>query len=287
MKIYVIATPIGNLDDLSPRAIETLKNCDLIAAEDTRVTLKLLNHFDIRKPLTSYHKFNELNKSKELVQQIIENNLSLALVSDCGTPCISDPGAILLNEAIQNNIEICAIPGPSAIIAGLSASGFVLNSFTFYGFLPRKNKELNEKLTIMKEHSEIAIAYESPNRIKNLVCAILDADARAELCLCRELSKIHETYYRGTPLEVLQIFEKSSNYVKGEYCVIIKWSEKVDNSATQSSISLESRAFDLLYQNYNKKDIIEKMVGEGYKKNAVYSALLNIENFINNFKKSI
>ena len=167
--LYVVATPIGNLSDFSPRAIETLKNSDIILVEDTRQTIKLLNHFNIKVKMISYHKFNELKRCDEIINYINEGK-KISLVSDAGTPCISDPGYLLVKKARENNIDVIGIPGCSAVIDALQISGLDTSSFTFYGFVPTENKKKKELYAeIKKSKVKTKVLYESPKRILNLL----------------------------------------------------------------------------------------------------------------------
>ncbi len=167
--LYVVATPIGNLSDMSPRAIETLRSVQLIAAEDTRVTMKLLNAFDISTPLTSCHEHNERSKAVQIAERMLAENIDVAVTTDAGTPCISDPGSVLVREATERGIPAVAVSGPTAMASALSVSGMDISEFTFYGFLPRQKNELREKLTDMARHSKIAVVHESPHRVIELL----------------------------------------------------------------------------------------------------------------------
>ena len=167
--LYVVATPIGNLGDMTPRAIETLKNVSLIAAEDTRVTQKLLSAFDIHTPLTSCHEHNERSKAAQIVERMLTEGIDAAVTTDAGTPCISDPGSVLAREAAALGIEVLAVPGPTAMASALSVSGFDTREFAFYGFLPRQKNELKEKLLDMARRSKTGVVHESPHRIIDLL----------------------------------------------------------------------------------------------------------------------
>lgn len=191
--LYVVATPIGNLKDISSRCLETLRNCDYIIAEDTRHTLKLLSHYDIRKKLVSYHEHNEISRSEEIINDLKNNNVKVALVTDAGTPCISDPGYMIINKAREAGIEVLGIPGASAVITALSISGFEINSFVFYGFLSRENKERKIAFeNIKKSKEEIFVLYESPKRIKKLLEDLSLEFPNADVCVCCDLTKLHE-----------------------------------------------------------------------------------------------
>lgn len=279
-KLFVVATPIGNLGDFSPRAIETLKNVKLIAAEDTRVSQKLLNHFDIHTELCSYHKFNENSKSNDIIDRIRQNNIDVALISDCGTPCISDPGSILVNKAIKAGIEVISIPGPSAIITALSKSGFQIEDFAFYGFIERKGSKQIEVLKKISTMNSISVLYESPYRIKKLISNVQSVDAESKVCVCRELSKMFETTYRGTPGTVLQQLEKDPNAEKGEYCIIIQWTSKKIDNFSNHSCSLEALIFDAMLNKQEKQQIQQNLMAMGYKRNDIYKAQLQIYEFL-------
>ena len=179
--LYVIGTPIGNLDDLSKRVIDTLSCVDYIACEDTRNSINLLRYLNINKKLVSYHKFNEKGKSNKIIEDL-KSGMNIGLISDAGCPCISDPGSILVDEAIENNIEVISIPGPTAIITSLMSSGMDTSSFTFYGFFPRENKEaVNLCKRIKTDYSTLGIIYESPKRILKTLEVILDNIAYGNL----------------------------------------------------------------------------------------------------------
>lgn len=281
--IYVVATPIGNLSDISQRAIEVLGESDLIAAEDTRNTKKLLNHFSINTRLTSYHKFNEQEKASELVNKVIEEDLKLCIVSDAGTPCISDPGSIIIHLARKYKIPIYPIPGPCAAISALSISGFNVTDFSFYGFLSRqKNKQITE-LQDIRYKSSISILYESPKRIKNLIKNINIVDSNAEICICNDISKFYEISLVDTPKNILEYLESNNNAEKGEYCLVIKWDNEnkcTYNNTDEEILSIEAKIFQLMYQKLSKEDIFKKLSSQGYKRNFIYSKFEDVKNFI-------
>ncbi len=281
--LYIVATPIGNLNDISKRAIDVLESVDLIAAEDTRVTKKLLNHFNIKTKTISYHKHNELVRSKELISDILNKNISIAITTDAGTPCISDPGSILINEAIKNNIPIISIPGPVAFITALTISGFDLSEFTFYGFLPRNVKEITNKLNEIKLYSKIAIFYESPNRILSILKIVSDVDINATISLSKEITKLHETTYRGNIIDVYNELKDNEYINKGEYCLIVKWgSDDPDKEINPLlEISLDAKVFDLLLKEVNKENIFKILTANGNKRNDIYKSIINVEKKLN------
>ena len=275
--LYVVATPIGNLDDITKRALDTLNSVDLIACEDTRTSGILLKHFDIVKKTVSYHKFNEKGKSNSLIDDL-KNGKNVALISDAGCPCISDPGSILVNEAIKNNIEVIAIPGASATITSLMCSGMDTSSFTFYGFLDRENKKIiNELEKIREDSSNIAIIYESPKRIIKLLEKVMDVLNDPVISLCNDLTKKFEKKYYGKTSEVLKELSNNPNSELGEYVLLV---EKNKETVTKNdTISYESLIVDeMIKSDCTMKDAI-KQVSEKYKinKNEVYNASLKLK----------
>jgi 16S rRNA (cytidine1402-2'-O)-methyltransferase len=223
--LYLVATPIGNLEDISQRALRILNEVDLIAAEDTRHTLKLLTHFEIRKPLVSYHQHNERERSQAIIERI-EAGASVALVSDAGMPGISDPGNQVVADAIQRGIRVVPIPGPSAIITALAASGLDTGSFQFVGFLPRQNKEQLKRLGELKPFQGTLGFYEAPHRLPHTLKNIAEVLGERRVVLARELTKVHEEFIRGTLSEVIQkITEKE---VRGEFTILVEGGTDVD-----------------------------------------------------------
>jgi 16S rRNA (cytidine1402-2'-O)-methyltransferase len=199
--LFVLATPIGNLGDITSRALEVLRDVDLIACEDTRQSLKLLNHFGIQKPLTSYHEFNEAKKAEELAEKLA-GDANLALISDAGTPAIADPGYRLVRLCRQRGIRVVVIPGPSAIIAALSGSGLPSDSFMFAGFLPAKQHARHERLTALANHTCTLVFYEAPHRIEATLEDLEAILGNREVCIARELTKVHEEFLFGKLSEV-------------------------------------------------------------------------------------
>ena len=216
-KLYIISTPIGNLSDISPRALEVLSSVNLIAAEDTRVSKKLLNHYKIKNKLISYNDFNENFKAKILLD-LLKNNENIAIISDAGTPCISDPGYRIVNMALINNIKVISIPGATSLIAALSISGLPSDKFFFEGFLPKK-KGLNKRMKILSKLDATIIIFESPKRVVKTLNKILDFMGDRVVSLCKEITKIHETTYFGRISEVLD--KISQNTIKGEFVVMV------------------------------------------------------------------
>lgn len=213
-RLYIVATPIGNLGDITLRALDVLKNVDVIACEDTRHTLSLLNHFEIKKPLISYHGHSGPAKIEKIISILTEGQ-EVALVSDAGTPGISDPGELLIKTAIENDIEVIPVPGVSAAVTALSVSGLDTDEFSFVGFLPHK-KGRKTKLKEISEEKRVTILYESPYRIKRLLNELLEYAGDRDVAVCRELTKKFETIYRGKISEVLPEVKE-----KGEFVVLV------------------------------------------------------------------
>lgn len=272
-KLFLVATPIGNLDDMTFRAIKTLKDVDLIAAEDTRHTLQLLNHFEISKPMISYHRHNEETKSNMLIEKL-KGGQNIALVSDAGTPGISDPGLEVVKEAIKENIEIVPIPGACAFVNALIASGLDTTEFSFIGFLPLNKKNRKEKIDFIKKCTQTVILYEAPHKVKNTLNDLKDILEDRKVVLARELTKIHEQFIRGTVQEILDKIGEP----RGEYVISIQGAKP-----TESDVGLELNSLDVqehykFYekQGYSKKDII-KMVAKdrNVHKNDIYKLFLD------------
>ncbi|MFO7815684.1 MAG: 16S rRNA (cytidine(1402)-2'-O)-methyltransferase [Halanaerobiales bacterium] len=274
-KLYICGTPIGNLDDITFRAVKTLKNVDLIAAEDTRRTDKLLKHFKIDNRLTSYHEHNEREKSKRLVSTL-NDGYDIALVSDAGMPGISDPGLILVEKAIENNIEIIPIPGPTALISALVVSGLPTDRFTFYGFVPRKGRDREEFIEQIVKSEETTIFYESPYRIKKIYKELQDTIPERYSALIREITKVHEEKVYGT---IKEVYEKiTDREIKGEIVVVVEGREKESpdkESWTDISILEHVRLF--MDNGYTKKEAIKKVAElREIRKKKVYQEAIQI-----------
>ena len=279
--LYVVATPIGNLGDMSPRAVEVLKSVQLIAAEDTRHTLKLLNHFDIRTPLISYHQHNERDRALQLVQRIKDEGISLALVTDAGTPAISDPGAILVREASAAGIEVLAVPGPCAAVAALSVSGFLNASYSFLGFPPREKAALKAFLEGLKGKAETAIFHESPHRVDKLLEAALAVFGDVQASLSCDLSKLHEQTLRGPVSALLSAFQANEKARKGEYVLVLDLSGvAAPPPAVFSDMSLEAKLVEELLQGQDLRAAQETLRARGEKKNALYQAALKLKQLL-------
>lgn len=216
--LYLVATPIGNLEDITLRALRVLKECDVVAAEDTRRTGQLLQHFDIRKPLLSYFQFNEAKRSEEIIERLKQGQ-KVALVTDAGTPGISDPGERVVAAAVKAGLRVESIPGPCAMVAALTASGLSTDEFHFIGFLPHKSGQRKKALERLRDTTGTSVLYESPYRIGKLLQELIEVMPERQVVLARELTKKFEEYLRGTPAELLAITEKRS--LKGEFVVMI------------------------------------------------------------------
>lgn len=279
--LYVVATPIGNLGDMSPRALETLNSVDLIAAEDTRRTLQLLNHFDIKKPLTSLHEHNETKKAAELARRMAQEGLTLALVTDAGTPAISDPGAFLVREAAAMGVEVVAVPGPAAVTAALSVSGILNHSFTFYGFPPREKKALRAFLEDMRGKAQTAVLHESPFRVAALLEAMLDTLGDVPVSLSCDLTKLHELTLRGPVSLVLKQFQANPKAEKGEYILAADLvGLTMQPPAASEDISLEARLLDRVLAGEDLRQAVNTVVQQGHAKNAVYAASLRLKDMM-------
>ena len=281
--LYVVATPIGNLLDITRRSIEILNNVDIILCEDTRNSSHLLNSLNIKTKLMSYHKFNETTRSKEVID-LLKNGMNIAIITDAGTPCISDPGSILVQEALKNDIEVYSIPGPSAVITSLTLTGLSIDNFAFYGFLDRKNTKQIEKLKeIDKNDVEIIVLYESPKRIINTLNNILVAMNNPYVVVLNELTKKFEKKYYGLVKDVITNLENNSNHELGEYVIVIKKNAK--EILNEDEPSLESLLIDkIIKTNCTMKDAINDLanVYKGkYSKNEFYNASINIKNILN------
>ncbi len=277
--LYVVATPIGNLQDMSPRAIDTLKRVGLIAAEDTRVTMKLCQVFDIHTPLTSCHQHNEDSKGAWLAEKMLAENIDVAVTTDAGTPCVSDPGYGLVKAAVERGIEVLPVPGCCAAVAALSVSGFDTREFTFNGFLPREKKELREKLVDMARKSAVAVVHESPYRVVELVETIAATLPGTCISASCDLTKLHEKTIRGRADEVLARMRQNPKTEKGEYCLVLDFHQVQLPEETQpaTDISLEAQLTDLMLTGMDLRGAQTALVEAGCKKNAVKAAALRLK----------
>lgn len=235
--LYLVATPIGNLEDITYRAVRTLRESDLIACEDTRHTRKLLDHFGITTPASSYHEHNEIKRSRELTERLLQG-LKIALVSDAGMPLISDPGYRLVRAAIEHKVPVQAIPGPSALITALAASGLPTDAFHFGGFLPPKSGQRSRALEALKQEAATLIFYEAPHRILETLAAVEQILGARPVVIARELTKIHEEFLRGTAAELKAILS-DRNVLKGEITVLIGRADRLPTDETPIEEAVE------------------------------------------------
>lgn len=271
-KLYLVATPIGNLEDITLRAINVLKNVDLIAAEDTRHTLKLLNHLEISKPMISCHRHNENEKSNKIIEKLKEGK-NIAIVSDAGTPGISDPGEEVVKEAIKENIQIIPIPGACAAINALIVSGIDTKEFYFLGFLPLNKKLRKEKLNEIKNINKTIILYEAPHKILNTISDLENILENRQVVFAREITKIHEEFIRGT---IRDIKEKIEN-PKGEFVIIIEGNKNLENIENKLNLLTINEHYNY-YENkgYSKKEIIKLIAKDrNVNKNEIYQKFIN------------
>lgn len=274
-KLYLVATPIGNLDDITFRAINTLKEVDIIAAEDTRHTLKLLNYYEISKPLISYHRHNEYVKSDILINKLIEGK-DIAIVTDAGTPGISDPGEEIVKEAIKNNIEIIPIPGACALINALIPSGLNTKQFTFYGFLPLNKKNRKNEIERIKKEDKTVILYEAPHKLIKTLEDILENIGDINCVLAKEITKIHEEYIRNNISELIKKLNEK-NAVKGEYIILLdmNFNKNIEDEDNIINKSIEEQFEFYKSQGMDKKEIIKKIAkNKNVLKNEVYQMFL-------------
>lgn len=277
-KLYVVATPIGNLSDLTDRMREALEAADLIAAEDTRVTMKLLNHFDLKKPMLSCHRHNEEDKAPHIVERMLAEDLTVALTCDAGTPGISDPGHLLVRACWAAGIPVEPICGPSAVVTALSISGFDSKEFAFYGFLPREKKFQREKLeTIRRVGIPVFVLYESPHRVVDLVELLSEMWPECMLCVCSDLTKRYERIYRGTAPAVLAELCANPSADKGEYCMAVDIS-MLPPSEEKSAPVITAELFLLsrILEGDDLPEALDAAKEAGYPRNELYRAKLKV-----------
>lgn len=268
-KLYLVATPIGNLEDITLRAIRILKEVDIIVAEDTRQTLKLLNHLEISKPMISFHRHSTEERKKEIIDMLKEGK-NIGLVSDAGTPVISDPGEEIVKKALEENIEIIPIPGACALIAALIATGIDAKEFCFLGFLPLNKKTRKEKLNEIKVSKITTILYEAPHKIIQTLNDLKEITKNRKIVLAREITKIHEEYIFGTAEELMQ----EMNNPKGEFVIVI---DKSIEGANNLFDSMELKEHYEYYEKlgFDKKEIIKKIAKDRkVKKDEIYKEFI-------------
>ena len=279
-KLYLCATPIGNLEDITMRVLRTLQEVDLIAAEDTRNSMKLLNHFEIKTPMTSYHEYNRIEKAHVLIAKMQEGT-NIALITDAGTPGISDPGEDLVRLCYEAGIEVTSLPGACACVTALTLSGLGTRRFCFEAFLPMEKKERQEILNELKEETRTIIVYEAPHRLVRTLGELLEALGNRRLTICRELTKKHETAFQTTLEEALEYYQEQEP--RGE-CVLVlegKSREQVRLEQQQSweSISIEEHMEQYLAKGMDRKEAMKQVAKDrGVGKREIYQMLLKAEN---------
>ncbi|NLY17501.1 MAG: 16S rRNA (cytidine(1402)-2'-O)-methyltransferase [Clostridiaceae bacterium] len=273
--LYLVATPMGNLEDISIRAIKTLQEVDLIAAEDTRHTLKLLNHYNIKKPLTSYFEHNKRQSGEKLIKEL-SSGKSIALVTDAGTPGISDPGEDLVKLAIDNNIKVTMIPGCTASIMGLVLSGLPCAKFSFEGFLPHERKQRKKLLEELRDEKRTIIFYISPHRVIDVLNDIIEILGDRRAALCRELTKIHEEVIRGHLGGIVKTLSEKEK-IKGEMVLVIEGSDKgrEPENSHLAGLSISEHMDYYMSKGFEQKNAMKKVASDrGISKREVYSHLI-------------
>ena len=275
--LYLCATPIGNLEDMTFRVIKTLKEVDLIAAEDTINTIKLLNHFEIKTPMTSYHEYNKIDKAKYLVEKML-NGTNIALVTDAGTPGISDPGEEIVKQAYQAGITVTSLPGACACITALTLSGLSTRRFSFEAFLPTDKKERKFILDSLKTETRTTIIYEAPHHLKSTLAELYSYIGNRKITLCRELTKLHETIQQMTLESAMEYYNTTAP--KGEYVMVIEGisHRQLEEQSIQEweKITIQEHMDIYLTQGMDKKSAMKQVAADrGIPKREVYNSLIN------------
>lgn len=278
--LYICATPIGNLKDMTPRVIETLKLVDLIAAEDTRNSIKLLNAFDIDTPMTSYHEYNRLEKGRVLVDKL-KSGMNIALITDAGTPAISDPGELLVTMCHENDITVTSLPGPAALIVALSLSGLPTRRFCFEAFLPADKKERKLILNELKTETRTIILYEAPHHLKNTLKELYETLGDRKITVCRELTKKFEEIMPLTLNKAIEYYEE--NDPRGEYVLVIEgmgFDELKEQKEKEfDDISIKDHMERYISEGYDEKAAMKAVAADrGISKRDVYQAVLEYKN---------
>ena len=276
-KLYLCATPIGNLEDITLRVLRTLKEVDLIAAEDTRYSRKLLNHYEIKVPMTSYHEHNKVDKARQLVEQLMEGR-NIALITDAGTPAISDPGEELVKQAYEAGIEVTSLPGPCALITGLTLSGLSTQRFSFEAFLPAAKKERARILEELTDDTRTLILYEAPHRLQRTLEDLYEVLGNRTLTIVRELTKIHETIWKTSLEEAITTYK--STEPKGEYVLIIEGKSHrelyIEMQSMWEEKSIPEHMKTYIDKGLDKKEAMKSVARDrGISKREVYQALLD------------
>ena len=275
-KLYLCATPIGNLEDMTYRVVRTLQEVDLIAAEDTRNSIKLLNHFEIKTPMTSYHEYNKIEKGRKLIEKL-QSGLNVALITDAGTPGISDPGEELVKMCYEAGIEVTSLPGAAACITALTLSGLSTRRFAFEAFLPADKKEKQAVLKELENETRTIIMYEAPHRLVRTLQELLDHLGNRRITICRELTKKHETAFATTLVEAIEYYEL--NEPKGECVLVVEGKSREDIRKEEVSkweeMSIEEHMDYYMNQGIDKKEAMKLVAKDrGISKRDVYQQLL-------------
>lgn len=277
-KLYVVPTPIGNLKDITLRALEVLQSVDIVAAEDTRQSLKLLNHFDIKKPLVSYHQHNENFKSEDIISKLREGK-NIALVSDAGTPGISDPGSVIIQKCIEENIDFEVLTGATAVTTALVYSGLDTTKFLFRGFIPRENKERNPIIQDLKERQETLIFYEAPHRLIKTLEFLYENLGNRKIAICRELTKLYEEIIRLPLEDAIKYYNEKEP--RGEYVLVVEGKSeeeiKREEEKEWENITIEEHIKKYMKDGLSKKEAIKKTAKDrGMAKSEVYKYSLEL-----------
>nr|WP_207726009.1 16S rRNA (cytidine(1402)-2'-O)-methyltransferase [Clostridium facile] len=272
--LYVVGTPIGNLSDFSPRAVETLQQVDFIAAEDTRVTLKLLNHFGIKKPMVSYYEHNLRQRGEQIIQRILAGE-NCAIVSDAGMPCISDPGEDLVRLCAEYQIETRVVPGPSAVISALCVSGLVTSRFSFEGFLSTNKRSRLEHLTSIRKDTHTLIFYEAPHKLLSTLKDLYETLGDRKISLVKEITKLHESVNRTTLAQAVQYY--TENTPKGEFVLVLEGAVIAENNEEEMTLEQAVQlAKELMEQGHRPSDAAKEAAKlTQFKKAEIYKQLID------------
>ncbi len=270
-KLYLVPTPIGNLEDITLRAIETLKNSDFILCEDTRVSKKLIERYDIKSKLIINHKFNEKKNVSKIIR-LIKGGSSVSIISDAGTPNISDPGKLLINECIDNNIDVIPLPGPSSVATAVSVSGFS-EKFFFYGFFPEKKKIIENDLKMLSDLNSSIVFFVSPKKFLKIIPYLKKNFSNRDMLICREMSKFYEEYIRTSIKEL----DKLSFEIKGEFTIVISEEKFVKNNS-QNLDESDKIMIRKMINNFSIKEIINLMKKNNISKKEIYNFCIKIKN---------
>ncbi len=268
--LYIIGTPIGNMDDITLRQLDTLKAVDFICAEDTRVTVKLLNRYDIKKPLVSFHEHSTKSAADAVISRLL-NGENAGIVTDAGMPCISDPGEVLVRLCAENGIDVKVVPGPSAVVSAVALSGMSVQRFTFEGFIPVQNKQRRQRLDLLKKETAVMVFYEAPHKLRTTLDDLCENfGSERKIAICRELTKIHEQVLRLTLAEAVEYYE--TNEPKGEFVLVVEGANESDGEkiTLDEALAQVQRLVDMGERPVDACKAVAKE--NGYRKGELYSA---------------